>query len=208
MPIHRPDLVNAEPEPLDRLTQLLARLPSVGHKSAYRMALYILRSDPDYARALSQSIVAARSQLQECERCCDLTHSSPCRICLDPKRDPRLLCVVAQPQDRVAIDRTRSFSGCYHVLHGVLDPLAGVGPSQLRIQALLERLRDNAIQEVIVATSPNVEGDATALYLSKLVSPLGVRVSRIASGLAVGGQLEYADASMLQRAFEARQPLG
>lgn len=171
------------------------------------MALYILRSDSAYSEALSKAIVAARSELRECELCCDLTHSSPCRICLDPKRDPSILCVVAQPQDRVAIDRTRSFSGHYHILHGVLDPLAGVGPSQLRIQALLQRLRDHAIQEVIVATSPNVEGDATALYLSKLVTPLGVRVSRIASGLAVGGQLEYADASMLQRAFEARQPL-
>ena len=168
------------------------------------MALHVVRSDLTYVEALSEAVLLAKTKLRDCSVCCDLTTQTTCTVCSDVKRDHRLICVVAHPQDRAAIDRTRSFRGLFHVLHGVLDPLAGVGPAQLRIQALLERLRNEEVEEVIVATSPNVEGDATALYLSKLIGPLGVKVSRIASGVAVGGELEYADASTLQRAFSAR----
>lgn len=195
-----------KPDPLEELRSLIARLPGVGPKSAYRMALHILRTEDRYADALAQAITQAKSQIRECELCCDFTTQTRCVVCQDPKRDERVLCVVAHPQDRSSIDRSRTFSGRYHILHGVLDPLAGIGPSQLRIPRLLERLRDEVIQEVIVATSPTVEGDATALYLAKTIAPLGVEVTRIASGVAVGGDLEYADASTLARAFSARRP--
>lgn len=193
-------------DPLEELRSLIARLPGVGPKSAYRMALHILRTQDHYALALAQAIVDAKSNIRECELCCDFTTQARCAVCQDPKRDPSLLCVVAQPQERSSIDRSRTFSGRYHILHGVLDPLSGIGPSQLRVPRLLERLRDESIQEVIVATSPTVEGDATALYLSKTIAPLGITVTRIASGVAVGGDLEYADASTLARAFSARRP--
>lgn len=191
-------------DPLEQLRSLIARLPGVGPKSAYRMALHILRTEDRYADALAKAITNAKSSIRECAHCCDFTTQEVCSVCSDPKRDPSLLCVVAQPQDRSSIDRSRTYSGRYHVLHGVLDPLSGIGPSQLRIPRLLERLRDEAIEEVIVATSPTVEGDATALYLAKTIAPLGVKVTRIASGVAVGGDLEYADASTLARAFSAR----
>lgn len=194
------------PDPLEQLCALISRLPGVGPKSAYRMALHILRTEDRYAQALSEAISNAKSSIKECESCCDFTTQARCAICSDPKRDQTQLCVVAHPQDRSSIERSRTFSGLYHVLHGVLDPLSGIGPSQIRIPRLLERLRDQSVQEVIVATSPTVEGDATALYLAKTIAPLGMSVTRIASGVAVGGDLEYADASTLARAFSARSP--
>lgn len=193
-------------DPIEHLRSLIARLPGIGPKSAYRMAMHILRSEDQFAQTLAKAITNAKADIRECELCCDYTTRPRCTICLDPKRDASVLCVVAQPQDRSNIDRSRTFSGRYHILHGLLDPLAGVGPSQLRLARLLERLRDESIKEVIVATSPTVEGDATALYLAKTIAPLGVRVTRIASGIAVGGDLEYADASSLARAFSARAP--
>ena len=196
-------------DPLARLTKLLARLPGIGEKSALRLALAIVRSNDDYTRALSSAISDVHEQLRLCALCCDLAAAERCAICRDERRDPKLICVVAQPQDRMALERAGVFRGRYHVLHGVLDPLAGVGPGELKVAELLARLEGEASEgmEVIVATSPNVEGDATALYLAKLLAPLGVRVSRIASGVAVGGELEYADMTTLHRALEDRRQI-
>lgn len=198
-------------DPLRRLSGLLARLPGIGDKSAMRLALALVKAEPDYLRALSTAIEGVHQQLRLCEVCCDFTSSPICGRCSDARRDHAIICVVAQPQDRMAIERTGAFRGAYHVLHGVLDPLGGVGPGDLRIEALLARLESKpdrvAVEEIIVATSPNVEGDATALYLAKLIGPLGVKVSRIASGVAVGGELEYADVTTLNRALEDRRQL-
>lgn len=204
---------DATGDPLRRLTALLARLPGIGEKSALRLALAIVRSDAEYTGALASAISEVHEQLGLCEQCCDLTAGARCSICGDPRRDPTLICVVAQPQDRIALERAGVFRGRYHVLHGVLDPLGGVGPSELKISELLARLdvhaeaSSDAVREVIVATSPNVEGDATALYISKLLAPLGVAVTRIASGVAVGGELEYADMTTLHRALEDRRKI-
>lgn len=205
-------------DPLRRLAGLLARLPGIGEKSAMRLALAMVKADPDYLRALSEAIGTVHAELRLCRVCCDFTSDEVCPRCADARRDHATICVVAQPQDRMAIERTGVFRGVYHVLHGVLDPLGGVGPGDLRIEALLARLRSHhhedgdepelpPVEEIIVATSPNVEGDATALYLSKLIGPLGVRVTRIASGVAVGGELEYADVTTLHRALEDRRRL-
>jgi recombination protein RecR len=200
-------------DPLLRLTKLLARLPGIGEKSALRLALAIARGSDEYTRALADAIADVHEQLRLCSSCCDLVASELCSICTDPRRDPTLLCVVAQPQDRMALERAGVFRGRYHVLHGVLDPLAGIGPAELKVSELLARFAhgssadDARICEVIVATSPNVEGDATALYLSKLLQPLGVSVTRIASGVAVGGELEYADMTTLHRALADRRQI-
>ncbi len=251
-------------DPLRRLAALLARLPGIGEKSALRLALAIVRGDPEYAKALGESIADIHDHVRECRICADLCASEICDVCRDPRRDRRVVCVVAQPQDRIALEKSGAYRGLYHVLHGVLDPLGGIGPDQLRVRELLARLgggrgatngvvsdpssggeaakasspaadgaadvddahpegsrhaggspsrahdthdTHDTITEVIVATSPNVEGDATALYLSRLLAPLGVRVTRIASGVAVGGELEYADLSTLQRALADRRSL-
>lgn len=176
-----------------------------------RLALAMVKAQPDYLRALAEAIGGVHAELHLCRECCDLTSEEICPRCSDARRDHSTICVVSQPQDRMAIERTGVFRGTYHVLHGVLDPLGGVGPADLRIDALLARLETRpdrpAVEELIVATSPNVEGDATALYLSKLIGPLGIKVSRIASGVAVGGELEYADVTTLHRALEDRRQL-
>jgi recombination protein RecR len=198
-------------DPLRRLTTLLARLPGIGEKSALRLALAILRSEAAYGQALANAITEVHEQMRLCSICCDLAAAEVCSICADPRRDPTIVCVVAQPQDRMALERAGVFRGRYHVLHGVLDPLAGIGPSELKVAELLARVRrepgEPKLVEVIVATSPNVEGDATALYLAKLLEPLGLAVTRIASGVAVGGELEYADMTTLHRALEDRRRL-
>jgi len=194
-------------DPLRKLSVLLARLPGIGEKSALRLALSIVRADPEYKAVLAETIDKVRTTMRSCDTCRDLSHAATCSICGDARRDRGTICVIAHPQDRMAVERTGIYRGLYHVLHGVLDPLAGVGPAELQINTLLERLRDDTVTEVIVATSPNVEGDATALYISKIINPLGVKVTRIASGLAVGGELEYADLSTLHRALEDRRPL-
>jgi recombination protein RecR len=198
-------------DPLRRLTTLLARLPGIGEKSALRLALAIVRSDAAFGQALSSAITEVHLQMRMCSVCCDLAAAEVCPVCADPRRDATLICVVAQPQDRMALERAGVFRGRYHVLHGVLDPLAGVGPSELKVSELLARFRPGSGEpqpaEVIVATSPNVEGDATALYLAKLLHPLGIKVTRIASGVAVGGELEYADMTTLHRALEDRRVL-
>ena len=195
-------------QPLQRVATLLTRLPGIGEKSALRLALWLARADAEYVRALAEALIEVQEHLRLCSVCCDLCADELCERCRDAKRDRSLICVVAQPQDRIALERSGVFRGLYHVLHGVLDPLAGIGPAELKIDTLLRRLgSDGGVEEVIVATSPNVEGDATALYLSRLLRPLGVKVSRIASGVAVGGELEYADMSTLHRALADRRPL-
>lgn len=193
--------------PLQRLAALLTRLPGVGEKTALRLALFLVRADEEYVRTLAEAIRDVHGQLRLCATCCDLCTGEICERCRDPRRDASLVCVVSQPQDRMAIERTGAYHGHYHVLHGVLDPLAGIGPAELKVETLLQRLRGDVVREVIVATSPNVEGDATALYLAKLLQPLGVAVSRIASGVAVGGELEYADLNTLHRALAERRSL-
>lgn len=204
--------VPPQASPLQRLAALLTRLPGIGEKSALRLALSLVKADGEYVKALAEAIGAIHGQLRLCAECCDLCAAEVCERCSDPRRDRSAICVIAGPQDRMAIDRAGVFSGLYHVLHGVLDPLAGVGPSELKIDALLRRIgaaeaAGAPVHEVIVATSPNVEGDATALYLAKLLRPLDVRVTRIASGVAVGGELEYADMNTLQRALADRRSL-
>ena len=199
----------ASSDPLARLVQQLAKLPGIGERTALRLAYHIMRAPEAYAQALSAAVLEVKSKLVECEQCCQLTESSPCPLCADARRDGRTVLVVAGQQDLMAIERTGSYRGQYHVLHGLLSPLDGIGPDELKIQPLLARLgkSDSEIEEVILATSPNVEGDATALYLAKLIRPLGPRVTRIASGVPIGGELEYADGVTLGRAIEGRREL-
>jgi recombination protein RecR len=198
-------------DPLARLALLLGRLPGIGEKSALRLALDLAKRDPDYLAGLSTAIAGIGTSMRACSVCCDIASSEVCRICDDARRDGTVICVVAQPQDRMAIERAGAFQGRYHVLHGVLDPLAGIGPAQLRIPALLERLRavegEPDVAEVIIATSPSIGGDATAMYLARLLVPLGITVSRIASGVATGGELEYADPMTLTRALADRRAI-
>lgn len=192
---------------LSQLVRLLARLPGVGEKTATRLAFYLLGAPDSYAEQLSGAILDVKRRLRPCSVCFHLTEQDPCGHCSDPRRDDSQLCVVALPQDLMAIERTASFHGRYHVLHGLLSPLDGVGPDDLRIQPLLRRLEGGEVREVILATSPSVEGDATALYLAGLIKPLGLRVTRIASGVPIGGELEYADGVTLNRALESRREL-
>jgi recombination protein RecR len=193
--------------PFDRLTRLLGRLPGIGEKSAERLAFALGNEPQDYLDALSTAIKRAGTSARECSVCCDLTSQETCEICSDARRDRTAICVVARPQDRMAFERSAVWRGLYHVLHGVLGPLAGVGPEEIRIRALLHRLADVAIKEVVIATSPTVEGDATAIYIAQLINPLGINVTRIASGVAVGGDLEHADMSTLSRALADRRSI-
>lgn len=192
-------------DPIARLTQLLARLPGIGERTAHRLTYYILRASPGYAKELSEAIGRVVREVRLCSRCCTLTPQDPCVVCSDGRRDARVLCVVESVQDLAAIERTREFKGGYHVLHGALSPLDGVGPEQLKVQELLARLHDGAVEEVILATNPTVEGEATALYLSRLLRPFGLRISRIAQGVPLGGDLEYADQVTLARALVGRR---
>jgi recombination protein RecR len=193
-------------DPIARLTVLLARLPGVGEKTAQRLAFHILEAAPEYARDLAQALLALREEVRLCSTCCNLTAQDPCAICRDPQRDGRVICAVEAVQDLLAIERTREFRGRYHVLHGALSPLDGVGPDQLKLKELVSRL-GQGVEEVIVATNPTVEGEATALYITRLVKPLGVRVTRIAQGVPMGGDLEYADPVTLARALQGRREI-
>lgn len=192
-------------DPLALLIQRLAQLPGVGEKTAARLAFYILRAPDEYATDLARALLEVKQSLRHCSICYNLTEADPCQVCADARREPGLICVVAQPQDLLAIERTGGFRGRYHVLHGVLSPLDGVGPDELYIKPLIARLSgEEPVEEVILATSPNVEGDATAMYLARLLKPLGVKVTRIASGVPIGGDLEFADGVTLGRALEGR----
>ena len=190
---------------LERLVEELTRLPSIGQKSAQRLALHLLRAPREEALALADAIRAMRERVGFCRICGNFTEEDPCLLCSDPQRDAAVVCVVEQPGDVMAFERTAQFKGRYHVLGGALSPLDGTHPDSLRIRELLERLRSGEIQEVILATNPNVAGEATALYLSRLLAPLGVRVTRIARGVPMGSDLEYSDQVTLARALEGRR---
>ncbi len=183
----------------------LSRLPGIGQKSAQRLAFYLLKRPKEDALRLARAIEIVREKITVCERCFTLATEQYCSICRDPLREPDLVCVVEGPQDLVAIEKAHAFSGLYHVLGGSLNPLDGIGPDQLRVRELLARVQSDSIKEIIVCTNPNLEGDTTAMYLARLLQPLGIRVTRIASGLPVGGDLEYADELTLERAIAGRQ---
>lgn len=185
----------------------LGRLPGVGPKSAQRIAFHLLAADPVDVRRLAHALVEVKDKVRFCATCGNVAEAEQCRICLDQRRDPAVLCVVEEPKDVVAIERTREFRGRYHVLGGAISPIEGIGPDDLRIRELVTRLSDDTVAEVILATDPNLEGEATATYLARLLRPMGLRVTRLASGLPVGGDLEYADEVTLGRAFEGRRLL-
>jgi recombination protein RecR len=191
---------------IQRLVQELARLPGIGEKSATRLAMHLIRAPRQQVRDLAQALLDATEKIGLCSVCMTLTETDPCRLCADTRREPEIICVVSQPSDVLAIERGGHFRGRYHVLHGVLSPLEGIGPDDLRIAELIRRLGTN-VSEVIIATAPTVEGESTAMYLARLVKPLGVKVSRIATGLPVGGDLEYTDQATIARALAGRSPL-
>ncbi|MBQ8683430.1 MAG: recombination protein RecR [Clostridia bacterium] len=192
---------------LDRLTEQLERLPGIGRKSAARLAFHLLYMPDKDADAFVEALKNARETIHECPICCDLTDGEQCPVCGDPRRDRRVICVVEDPRDVLAIERTREYTGLYHVLHGTISPMDGRGPEQLRVKELLRRLSDEGVTEVIMATNPTVEGDYTAMYLSRLLKPLGLKVTRLAYGIPVGGDLEYADEVTLSRSLEGRSEL-
>lgn len=185
----------------------LGRLPGIGPKSAQRLAFHILQAEPTDVRRLAQLLNEVKDKVRFCAECGNVSEAETCRICRDPRRDPASLCIVEEPKDVIAVERTREFRGKYHVLGGAINPMDGIGPDDLRIRELLPRLADGTVKEVIIATDPNLEGEATATYLSRLLGPMGLTVSRLASGLPVGGDLEYADEVTLGRAFAGRRSI-
>ena len=185
----------------------LGRLPGIGPKSAQRIAFYLLKAAPEDAKRLAQAVIEAKERVSWCRRCFNFAEGDLCVYCRDDRRDPSLLCVVEEPRDIVAVERTQEYRGRYHVLLGAISPIEGVGPEQLKIKELLARVNDEGVKEVILATNPNIEGEATAMYLARLLKPFGLRVTRIASGLPVGGDLEYADELTLGRALEGRREI-
>jgi recombination protein RecR len=195
------------PEPVARLIDAFQRLPGIGPKTAQRLTFYLLKRPAGEVRELGEALVAMKEKITYCRVCFNVTDEDPCRICSDPRRDPDVICVVEEPNDLLAMERTGEYRGRYHVLLGALSPLDGIGPDDLKIRELLARLDGNEAAEVILATNPNVEGEATALYLAKLLRPLAVRITRIARGLPVGGDLEYADQVTLSKALEGRREI-
>ncbi|HME00725.1 MAG TPA: recombination mediator RecR [Terriglobia bacterium] len=194
-------------EPLARLIDELKHLPGIGQKSAQRLAFHLQRASREDAERLAAAILDVKDKIGFCRICNNLTDVDPCQYCTDPTRDPSLICVVENPYNAISIEKTREFRGLYHVLHGVLSPLHGIGPEQLKLKSLLERLKDGKVREIIVATNPNVEGEATAIYMSKLIKPLGVKVTRIATGVPVGSELEFADEVTMMKSIEGRREL-
>ena len=192
--------------PVQDLIDELGRLPGVGPKSAQRIAFHILGADPADVTRLQQVLQKVKDGVVFCDVCGNVSEQPTCRICRDARRGPSAVCVVEEPKDVLAIERTREYKGLYHVLHGAIDPVGGVGPDDLKIRELLRRLQDGTVTELILATNPNVEGEATSMYVAKWVQPLGVKVSRLARGLPIGGDLEYADEVTLARALEGRRP--
>jgi len=195
------------PGPVGRLIEAFQRLPGIGPRTAQRLTFYLLKRPAGEAKELAQALLDLTAEIVHCSRCFNVTDQDPCRICQNPARDGRLLCVVEEPNDLLAMERTGEYRGRYHVLLGALSPLDGIGPEDLKVRELLTRIEAEAVQEVILATNPNVEGEATAIYLAKLLRPLGVRVTRIARGLPVGGDLEYADEVTLAKALEGRREI-
>lgn len=195
------------PEPIAKLIDAFSRLPGVGPKTAGRLAFHVLRMKEEDVIDFAKSLVNVKRNLHYCSICCNITDVDPCRICQDKSRDNSVICVVQEPKDLVALERTKEFEGYYHVLHGAISPMEGIGPDQIHIAELLKRLGDETVQELILATNPNIEGEATAMYLSRLIKPFGLRITRIAHGLPVGGDLEYADEVTLSKAMEGRREL-
>ena len=191
--------------PVQTLIDELGRLPGIGPKSAQRIAYYLLKATPEDARRLAAAITDAKARVTWCRRCFNIAQGELCSYCADDRRDPTLLCVVEEPRDLIAVERTHEFQGRYHVLQGAISPIEGIGPEQLRVKELIRRVGEEDVKEVILATNPNLEGETTAMYLARLLKPLGVTVTRPASGLPVGGDLEYADEVTLGRAFEGRR---
>lgn len=193
--------------PLAKLVEHFRALPGIGAKTASRLAYHILDMDSDKAKALANAIVDAKEKIGYCNTCFNLTDTNPCHICASTNRDKSVICVVEQPRDVAAMERMREFKGLYHVLHGALSPLEGVGPDNIRTKELLARLYSGEVKEIIMATNPNVEGEATAMYIAKLLKPIGIKVTRIAHGLPIGGDLEYADEVTLSKALENRREI-
>jgi len=194
-------------KPIDHLIEALARLPGIGRKTASRLAFHILRSSPSEAQQLARAILDVKEKIRLCSICFNLTDEDPCRICQDERRAREVLCVVEGPNDLMAIENTGDFNGRYHVLHGTISPLEGIGPDDLKIRELLERLQKEQISEVILATNPTVEGGATALYLSNLIKPFSIKVTRIAYGIPMGSEIEYSDGMTLSKALEGRREI-
>ncbi|MDD3705726.1 MAG: recombination mediator RecR [Clostridiaceae bacterium] len=191
--------------PIAKLIDELSKLPGIGNKTAQRLAFYILNMPSEDVEKLSASIVDAKRNIRYCKICCNITDSDTCNICSNTKRDSSMICVVEDPKDVVAMEKTREFKGLYHVLNGAISPMEGIGPEEIRIKELLQRVADNEIKEIILATNPNIEGEATAMYISRLLKPIGIKVTRIAHGVPVGGDLEYADEVTLMKALEGRR---
>ena len=199
--------MNKYPKPLNNLINELAKLPGIGSKSAQRLAFHILSLDEGEVNSLAESLTFAKSNMRFCSCCGNLTDKDPCAICDDAGRSHETICVVESPRDVMAIERLNEYNGLYHVLHGVISPMEGRGPNDINLPALLERLHDDTIKEVIVATNPNIEGEATAVYISRLLKPTGIKVTRIAHGIPVGGDLEYADDVTLLKSLEGRREI-
>lgn len=194
-------------ESLSKLINELARLPGIGHKTAQRLAMHLLKVPKEESQALAHAILEAKEKIRYCTVCFNITDEEVCRYCKDTRRDDALLCVVQEPKDIIAVEKTRDYKGRYHVLQGAISPMDGVGPNEIRIKELLVRLQKTDVQEVILATNPTIEGEATAMYLAKLIKPSGIKVTRIAHGIPVGGDLEYADEVTLAKSFEGRHEI-
>ena len=192
---------------IEKLIESFEKLPSIGHKTATRLAFHMLNLNEESTKEFINSIIEAKKNLRYCSKCFNITETDPCPICSSPKRDQSTICVVEDVKDVVAMEKTHEFKGVYHVLHGSISPMNGIGPEDIKIKELLERLRDTDVKEIIIATNPRVEGEATAIYLSKLIKPIGIKVTRIAHGIPVGGDLEYTDEVTLSRALEGRVQL-
>jgi recombination protein RecR len=195
------------PEALAKLIDAFTRLPGIGPKTAGRLAFHVLRMKEEDVTDFAKALVNVKRNLHYCSVCCNITDIDPCRICQDKSRDASIICVIQEPKDLVAMERTREFRGYYHVLHGAISPMEGIGPDEIYVAELLKRLGDETVQELIMATNPNIEGEATAMYLSRLIKPFGIKVTRIAHGLPVGGDMEYADEVTLTKALEGRREL-
>ena len=192
---------------IEKLIESFEKLPSIGHKTAIRLAFHMLDMDQEKTEDFINSIVEAKKNLRYCSHCFNISDTDPCQICSSPKRDASIICVVEDVRDVIAMERTHEFKGVYHVLHGSISPMNGIGPDDIKIKELLARLSDNSVKEIILATNPRVEGEATAIYLSKIIKPFGIKVTRIAQGIPVGGDLEYTDEVTLSQALEGRREL-
>jgi len=193
--------------PVAKLIEEFEKLPGIGHKTAQRLAFHVLNLPVEKAESLANAIIEAKMKIRYCSVCNNLTDVDPCSICSNHAREPSVICVVEDPRDVIAMEKTREFKGLYHVLHGAISPMEGIGPEDIKIKELLERIKENDIKEVILATNPNIEGEATAMYISKLLKPLGIKTTRIAHGIPVGGDLEYADEVTLAKALEGRREI-